>query len=93
MWEGLEDCGWKGTRITWAKTRVGITKYAWICKYAPVNVKSGRGRKNMREFWDEVNECIGMFEKRRRLVVLGDMNGRVGNRELAGVGGQWGSRE
>ncbi len=39
----------------------------------------------MRGFWDEVNECIGMFEKGRRIVMLGDMNGRVGNRELAGV--------
>ncbi len=28
MWEGLEDYGWKGTRITWAKTRVDIIKYA-----------------------------------------------------------------
>ncbi len=65
-------------RITGAKTRVGITKYAWLCIYAPVNVKSERGRENMKEFWDEVNECIGMFEKGRRIVMLGDMNGKVG---------------
>ncbi len=40
-----------------------------------------------------MNECIGMFEKGRRIVVLGDMNGRVGNGELPGVVGKWGWRE
>ncbi len=44
----------------------------------------------MREFWDEVNECLGMFEIGRRIVVFGDMNGRVSNSELAGVVGKWG---
>ncbi len=28
---------------------VGIVKYAWICIYAPVNVKSGKGREVIRE--------------------------------------------
>ncbi len=88
MWKGLEDCGWKGTRIVWAKTKVGIVKYAWICIYALVNVKSGKGREEMREFGDEINDCLGMFEKGRRMVVLGDMNGRVGNSELVGVVGK-----
>ncbi len=43
----------------------------------------------MREFWDEVNDCLGMFEKGRRVVVFGDVNGKVGNSELAGVVGKW----
>ncbi len=38
-----------------------------------MNVKSGIGRE-MREFWDDVNDCLGMFEK-GRIVVFGDMNG------------------
>ncbi len=44
----------------------------------------------MREFWDEVNDCLRMFEEGRRIVVFGDMNGRVGKNELAGVVGKWG---
>ncbi len=56
--------------------------------YAPVNVKSGKGREEMREFKDEVNDCLGMFEKGRRIVVIGDINRRVGNSELAGVVGK-----
>ncbi len=39
----------------------------------------------MREFWDEVNDCLRMFEEGRRIVVFGDMNGRVGKNGLAGV--------
>ncbi len=57
-----------------------------------MNVKSRKGREVMREFWDEVNDCLGMFEEGRRIVVFGDMNGRVGNTELAGVVGKWGGR-
>ncbi len=48
MWKGLEGCGWKGSRTVWAKTKEGIVKYAWICIYAPVNVKSGKGREKIR---------------------------------------------
>ncbi len=35
-----------------------------------------QGREKIREFWDEVNDCLGMFERGRRIVVFGDMNGR-----------------
>ncbi len=48
-----------------------------------------KGRENMREFWDEVNDCLGMFEE-GRIIVFGNMKGRVGSRELAGVVGKWG---
>ncbi len=50
-------------------------------------MKSGKGREKIREFWDEVNDCLGMSEK-GRIVVFGDMNRRVGNNELAGVVGK-----
>ncbi len=33
---------------------------------------------------------LGMFEQGKRIVLFGDMNGRVGNGELAGVVGEWG---
>ncbi len=46
--------------------------HGYVCVCALVNVKSGKGREKMREFWDEVNDCLGMFEEGRR--VFGDMN-------------------
>ncbi len=36
-----------------------------------------------------MNDCLRMFGGGRRIVVFGDMNGRVGKNELAGVVGKW----
>ncbi len=41
------------------------------------------------KFWNDENECFRRFEKGRRVVVIGDMNGRVENNEIAGVVGKW----
>ena len=38
--EGIEAHGWKGTRTEWVVGKVGIVKYAWVCVYADVNVRS-----------------------------------------------------
>ncbi len=46
------------------------------------------GREEMIKFWEEVNYCLGVIEKGRRIAVFGDMNGRVENSELAGVVGK-----
>ena len=58
--------------------------------YAPVNVSNGRGREEMRKFWNDVNECLRSFDTGSRIVLLGDMNGRVGSSEIAGLVGKWG---
>ncbi len=58
-----------------------------MCVYASVNVGNGRGRE-MRKFWNDVNECLRSFEKGSRIVLMGDMNGRVGRNEVAGVAGK-----
>ena len=34
-----------------------VVKYAWVSVYAPVNVRTVKGKNEMR-FWNEVNECI-----------------------------------
>ena len=65
-------------------------KYVWVCVYAPVNASSGKGREEMRKFWNDVNECLRSFERGSRIVLMGDMNGRVGSNEIAGVVGKWG---
>ena len=82
VWKGVNDHGWKGSRIVWLTGKVGIVKYAWICVYAPVNVKTKKGRCEMRKFWDELSECVGSFESGRKVILMGDMNGRVGGKEL-----------
>ncbi len=44
--------------------------------------REGGKAKRGGETEDEVNECLGMFEKGRRVVVFEDMNGRVGEVRL-----------
>ncbi len=90
VWKGIEAHGWKGSRIVCAVGKIGIVKYAWVCVYAPVNSSNGRGKEEMRKFWNDVNECLRSFERGNRIVLMGDMNGRVGRNEIAGVVGKWG---
>ena len=50
VWNGVTDYGWKGSRIVWVKGKVGLVKYAWVCVYAPVNVKSIKGLREREAF-------------------------------------------
>jgi len=90
IWEGVTEHGWNGSRIVWVKGKVGITKYAWVCVYAPVNMKTTKGRDEMRKFWKNLNECLSDFESERKVIVMGDMNAKVGYEEVDGVVGKWG---
>ena len=36
-------------------------------------------------FWNDVNECLMEIGSGSKLVLIGDMNGRVGNNEDTGV--------
>ena len=42
----------------------------------------------MRKFCNDVNECLMEIGRGSRIVLIGDMNGRVG--EVAGVVAKWG---
>ena len=88
VWEGIEARGWKGARIAWAVGKIGIVKSAWLCVYAPVSVSNGRGREEMRKFCNDVNDCLRSLERGSKIVLMGDMNGRVGSTEIAGVVGK-----
>ena len=86
----VSDHGWCGSRIVWVKGKIGMVKYAWVCVYAPVNKKTKKGKSEMKEFWNELNDCLKMFEPERKVFVMGDMNARVGCEEVDGIVGKWG---
>lgn len=50
-WKGIEAPGWRGLRIAWAVSKIGIMKSMHESMFhAPVNVTNGRGREKMRKF-------------------------------------------
>lgn len=51
----------KWSKIVLRQGKKEILNYAWICIYAPVNVRNGRGREM--KFWNNVNECLRTFEE------------------------------
>ena len=88
--DGVSETGSKGSRIVWAKGKLGIEKYAWVCVYAPVNGNTKKMKEEMNGFWKELSECLRMFEVERKVIVMGDMNAKVGCEEVPGIVGKWG---
>ena len=82
IWQGIKAHGWKGSRAVWTVGKVGIVKYAWVS--APINERCGKGRE-VRKFWNDVNACMMKIGRGSRIVLIGDMNGRVGSNEIPGV--------
>ena len=52
----------------------------------------GRAVKKVKrdEFWNELTRCVDGLSTRNYVVVLGDLNDRVGDGELEGVVGKYG---
>ena len=53
-------------------------------------VKRERRRE---EFWNELSKCVGSFGRNESVVVLGDLNARVGNEVIERIVGQHGGQE
>ena len=53
-----------------------------ISAYGPGSEKS---EEEIEEFWNELSECVGSFGNNESVVVLGDLNTRVGNEVIKGV--------
>ena len=47
-----------------------------------MNAENARVRKEMEEFWCDLHECVIMLQKRGKVVLLGDMNAKVGSMEI-----------
>ncbi|KAK3881606.1 hypothetical protein Pcinc_013952 [Petrolisthes cinctipes] len=90
VWKRVDGHGWCGTRVAWMTGKIGLIKYAWVCAYAPVNERNKAGREKMRVFWEKLNGCLRKFETGRKIVMMGDMNGKVGNERVGSIVGKWG---
>ena len=76
------------------KNYVGEIEAGWrkcsgsecVCTW---NEKQKKEVKSER-FWTRFNECIGGFESNVRVIALGDVNAKVGDREREGIVGKFG---
>ena len=80
---------WKevSSRLMWVRVRLGRECWAFVSAYGPGTERSDAERD---EFWDELASCVEGLSGRNYVVVLGDLNARVGELEIEGVLGKYG---
>jgi hypothetical protein len=49
-----------------------------------------RAEDERERFWQELSECLDGFSANEQVIVMGDLNARVGDREVDGVIGKYG---
>ena len=73
--------------LMWVRVRMGRECWAFVSAYGPGCERSEEERD---EFWNELTRCVDGLSTRNYVVVLGDLNARVGDGELEGVVGKYG---
>ena len=80
---------WKevSSRLMWVKVRFGRECWAFVSAYGPDSGKDENEREN---FWNDLTECVESLKRNSYVVVLGDLNARVGDEVVEGVVGMYG---
>ena len=75
-----------GPRIMWVKVKFGREEWVFLSVYGP---GSEKGEDERERFWNELNGCLESFGVKVNVVLLGDLNTRVGDIPLEGVVGNF----
>ena len=59
----------------WVRVKIERESWVFISAYGPVSEKSV---VEIEEFWNELSQCVVSFGRNESVVVLGDLNARVG---------------
>ena len=73
------------SRLMWVRVRMGRECWAFVSAYGPV---CERSEEEQDEFWNELIRCVDGLSTRKYVVVLGDLNARVGDGQVEGVVGR-----
>ena len=87
MWECVNDWREVSARLMWVRMTVGQERWVIVGAYGPGSERSAEERER---FWEEICECVAGFDEREWVMVVGDLNARVGDREIEGVTGKFG---
>ena len=87
--ERAREGEWKelSSRLMWVRMNLGCEKWVFVSAYGPGSEKSEEVRE---QFWEEMSVCMRGFNAGENVVVLGDLNARVGDVEIDGVIGKFG---
>ena len=89
-WKLNKVVEWKevSSRLMWVRVRIGKECWAFVnSAYGPGTEKSLEVRNG---FWYDLTRSVEGLSRRNYVVVLGDLNARVGDREVEGVVGKFG---
>ena len=80
---------WKeeSSRLMWVRVKLGRECWAFVSAYGPGSERDEEEREN---FWSNLSECVESLKRNSYVVVLGDLNARVGDQVVEGVVGMWG---
>ena len=87
LWGSVSEYKCVNSRLMWLRMKVGGKKVVIVGVYGPGMERSETERET---FWENLNECISGFRENERIIVLGDMNAKVGDHEREGVIGKYG---
>jgi hypothetical protein len=71
----------------WVKVKLEWEVWVFVSAYGP---GSEKGEEERVKFWLEVSECVNGFGANAYVVLLGDLNARVGNGMIEKVIGKYG---
>ena len=87
LWGRVKDYKCVSSRIVWVKLNVRGEKLVVVSAYGPGMERSESERE---QFWESLNVCLAGFNENERVIVLGDLNAKVGDRERGEVVGKFG---
>ena len=86
MWDCVVEHKEINERMMYIKMKMGNEKLVLVNVYAP----QSQDREDSERFWMELGECVESFGRREKVMIVGDMNAKVGNERIEGIIGEHG---
>ena len=83
----VTEWGEVSARLMWVRLKFGQERWAVVSAYGPGSERDDNERD---QFWNELRDCVSSFGDNVNVVVLGDLNARVGNTVIGGVTARFG---
>ena len=80
--ERVTEWGEVSARLMWVRLKFGQERWVIVSAYGPGTERDDNERE---QFWNELRDCVNSFGDNVNVVVLGDLNARVGNTVIDGA--------